>query len=165
LLKEYYGKKFIKVGEIEAKVGYKMRVSRSLVNDANFFVRKLAIEAEEGDAVIGILEREMATDDRINENMRNYISDKFGNPEWERLVKARWLKKKQIHKDNDFDPEKVAKIHVKEGFNFRSKKQKPDAQPEITPEPIEKHDVPLELQKESIPEVEDPQGILADGDL
>jgi hypothetical protein len=63
------------------------------------------IEAEEGEEICGILDREMATHLELNNYMRNFMTNSLGNPGWERLVRARWLKKRQVHHDNDFDPE------------------------------------------------------------
>ena len=50
--------------------------------------------------------------------MREFITNALGNPEWERLVRARWLKKRQLNQDNDFDPlkEKIAPIFVRNGI-------------------------------------------------
>lgn len=52
LMNEYYGRKFVKVGDIEEKVGYKMRVTRDPIDDTNFFERKLQTEVEEGELII-----------------------------------------------------------------------------------------------------------------
>lgn len=93
LLLEYQGKKHIKVGEIEARVGYKMRVSRKVAADADYYTRKLMVENEDGDEVTSILEREMATLVMISDEMRVFLTEALGNPGWERLVRARWLKK------------------------------------------------------------------------
>ena len=71
-----------------------MGVTRSLVNDANYFVRKMAIEAEEGEEICDILDREMETHHDLNNSMRDFMTNALGNPGWERLVRARWLKKR-----------------------------------------------------------------------
>lgn len=97
LLLEYYGKRNIKVGEIEARVGYRMRLSRQLSNDASYLVRKLAMENEEGEEVVIILEREMVTLMALSDEMREFLTRALGNPGWERLVRARWLKKQQLN--------------------------------------------------------------------
>ena len=55
---EFYGRKHILVGEIEEWLGYKMRVSRDLVNDSNYYLRKMANEIEDGWDLVRILERE-----------------------------------------------------------------------------------------------------------
>jgi len=47
----------------------------------------------------------------------------LGNQGWQRLVQARWLKKRQVHHDNEFDPEQVPKVYVKDGVNFKPKHQ------------------------------------------
>lgn len=67
---EYYGKRHLKVGEIEEKVGLKMRVSRDLVNDANYFVRKMAVEAQEGAHICNIIERELQTHSEVSDSMQ-----------------------------------------------------------------------------------------------
>lgn len=154
LFNEFYGRKYIKVGEIELRVGYNMRVDRNLVDDADYFLRKMATEVEEGHEVIGIMDREMATLELITDESRSFLTNIFGNPGWERLVQARWLKKRQINHDNEFDPNKedVPKIYVKDGVEFK---------PKHLPEEQEDHKVDLE----SGPEVEDPQGVLSDGEL
>jgi hypothetical protein len=36
LLNEYYGRKYIKVGEIEAQLNFKMRVTRAPIDDKGF---------------------------------------------------------------------------------------------------------------------------------
>lgn len=58
LLNEYYGRKHIRVGVIEQKVGYKMRVTRDPIDDKNYLERKLETEIDEGLMVINILENE-----------------------------------------------------------------------------------------------------------
>lgn len=58
LFLEFYGKKHIIVGEIEEYLGYKMRVSRDLVNDSNYYQRKMATEIEDGHDLIAIIDRE-----------------------------------------------------------------------------------------------------------
>ena len=67
---EYYGKRHQKVGEIEERVGLRMRVSRDLVNDANYFVRKPAVEAQEGAHICDILERELQTHAQVSDSMQ-----------------------------------------------------------------------------------------------
>jgi hypothetical protein len=47
-----------------------MRVSRDLVNDANYFVRKLAVEAQEGAHICDILERELQTHAQVSDSMQ-----------------------------------------------------------------------------------------------
>lgn len=74
MLNEYYGRKFIKVGEIEKIVGYNMRVTRSPIDDKDFFERKLMAEVSEGELVIEILEREMKTHLLVNEEFRNLLN-------------------------------------------------------------------------------------------
>ena len=51
-MNEYYGRKCIKVGEIEAKVGYKMRVTRQALDGADYLVNKLATECIEGESIV-----------------------------------------------------------------------------------------------------------------
>lgn len=70
LMLEYYGKRHQKVGEIEERVGLRMRVSRDLVNDANYFVRKLAVEAQEGAHICAILEQELQTHAQVSDSMQ-----------------------------------------------------------------------------------------------
>ena len=57
-MNEYYGRKCIKVGEIEAKVGYKMRVTRQALDGPDYLVNKLAAECIEGESIVGIMENE-----------------------------------------------------------------------------------------------------------
>ena len=80
LLNEYYGRKHIRVGEIEQKVGYKMRVTRDPVDDKNYFERKLETEIREGEEVIQILERELSTFLEISNRSREFNSYVRGNP-------------------------------------------------------------------------------------
>ena len=130
LLYEYYGKKHIKVGEIEQKLGYEMRVTRSPIDDKDFFYRKLLAEIHEGELVIEILVRESSTHEQVNSDYRNFISLVKGNPQWERLVQARWLRKRQLNQDNEFDPNPVdlVPVFVKDGVNFSPKKiREPEA--------------------------------------
>lgn len=49
----------MKVGEIELKVGYSMRVTRRPIDGTDFEERQLATECEDGEQVIEILDREM----------------------------------------------------------------------------------------------------------
>jgi len=49
LLNEYLGKKYIKVGVIEEKVGYKMKVSRFLIDGNMTYEKKLEIECVESE--------------------------------------------------------------------------------------------------------------------
>jgi hypothetical protein len=71
-----------------------MRVSRNLIEDRDYFLRKLTIEESEGWSIIAILERELETHSILSNEMRAFITNALGNPEWERLVRARWLKKR-----------------------------------------------------------------------
>lgn len=75
LMNEYYGKKHVKVGQIEEKVGYKMRVTRDPIDDTNYFERKLQTEVDEGEVLISILENELGTfvalSDMTNEFLRH----------------------------------------------------------------------------------------------
>ena len=61
LLNEYYGRKYIKVGEIEAKLNFKMRVTRAPIDDKDIPERQLMNECSEGELLIEILDREMTT--------------------------------------------------------------------------------------------------------
>lgn len=49
LLNEFYGKKFVRVGDIELKVGYNMRVTRAAIDGDDFLERKLITECDEGE--------------------------------------------------------------------------------------------------------------------
>lgn len=104
LLNEFYGRRFIKVGEIEERVGYRMRVSRGPIDDKDYFERKLETECLEGDQITEILEREMDTSQLLNGEMRAFLNEAQGNPQWDLLVRARWLRKRQQNQANDFDP-------------------------------------------------------------
>jgi len=55
--------------------------------------------------------------------MREFLNGIFGNVSWERLVHARWLKKRQLNQDNDFDPDQtdVVPVFVKDGVQFKPK--------------------------------------------
>jgi hypothetical protein len=55
--------------------------------------------------------------------MRDFLNGVFGNAGWERLVHARWLKKRQQNQDNDFDPDKpdIGPVFVKDGVQFKSR--------------------------------------------
>ena len=44
--------------------------------------------------------------------MREWVSKQLGSDEWERLVIARRLKKKQLGKVNDYDPDVVPQVFV-----------------------------------------------------
>lgn len=72
-----------------------MRVQRGPLDDKDYFERKLETECLEGELVIEILEREMDTTQLMNSEMRDFLNEMQGNPQWERLVRARWLRKKQ----------------------------------------------------------------------
>ena len=52
-----------------------------------------------------MLTRDTDNDLKISDEMRAFLTNQFDNPSWERLLQARWLKKKQQNKDNEFDPE------------------------------------------------------------
>jgi len=49
--------------------------------------------------------------------MRDFLNGVFGHVSWERLVHARWLKKRQLNQDNEFDPDKtdMVPVFVKDG--------------------------------------------------
>lgn len=51
-----------------------MRVTRSPIDDKDFFERKLMAEVSEGELVIEILEREMKTHLLVNEEFRNLLN-------------------------------------------------------------------------------------------
>lgn len=97
LLLEYYGKPHVRVGDVEARLGFRMlRVSREAFNDTQgFYPRKMMVEISEGEQIIQILDSEMATFEQLSKEMREFINYVLGNPIWERLVQARWLKQKQ----------------------------------------------------------------------
>jgi hypothetical protein len=66
----------------------------------------LALELEEHERVFEITDKESNNHLTICNEMRGFLNNVFGNPGWERLVHARWLKKRQLNQDNDFDPDK-----------------------------------------------------------
>lgn len=109
LLNEYYGRRFIKVGVIEEKLKYvprdKHRISM-LPQNKDGYRNYLALELEEHERVFEITDKESNNHLTICNEMRAFLNNVFGNPGWERLVHARWLKKRQLNQDNDFDPDK-----------------------------------------------------------
>ena len=72
---EFCGKKFIKVGIIEEKVGYKMRVTRAQLDDKDYFEKKLEMECYEGELIIQILERETLTHSALCDQMRIFLNE------------------------------------------------------------------------------------------
>ena len=75
LINEYFGKKFVKVGEIEKLVGYKMRVTRQPVDDGRYFERKLESEIVDGEAIIAMSEADQVKNDQICEQMIIWLSE------------------------------------------------------------------------------------------
>jgi hypothetical protein len=155
---EFYGKKHILVGEIEEWLGYKMRVSRDLVNDSNFYLRKMATEIEDGWDLVRILEREAESHQLLTQESQAFLTKVFGNPGWMRLVEARWLKQRQIEHQNDYDPCEVPPVFVlREGGH----KEKPSTAAGVA---LHHKDQVVEFDLPEDHEVEDPQGVLQ-GDL
>ena len=75
-------------------------------------------ECSEGEQLIEILEREMATHQQLNDEYRHLVDKVKGNVQWERIVHARWLRKRQLNQDNDFDPrpDDLVPVFVKDGI-------------------------------------------------
>lgn len=46
----------------------------------------------------------MDTSQLLNGEMRAFLNEAQGNPQWDLLVRARWLRKRQQNQANDFDP-------------------------------------------------------------
>lgn len=66
----------------------------------------MLLEVDEHERVYDILVRESESHLQLCGSMREFLNEVFGNAGWERLVHARWLKKRQINQDNDFDPDR-----------------------------------------------------------
>ena len=45
--------------------------------------------------MLELLTRDTDNDVKICDEMRSFLTKQFDNPSWERLLQARWLKKKQ----------------------------------------------------------------------
>ena len=45
--------------------------------------------------------------------MRGFLTKAFDNPSWERQLQARWLRKRQLNQDNEFDPDMLTIVPVK----------------------------------------------------
>ena len=65
----------------------------------------MMLEIAEGEQIIDILNAEMRTFEQLSAEMREFISKMVGNPIWERLVQARWLKQKQSTQRKEYDPD------------------------------------------------------------
>ncbi len=106
LIAEYNGRRFIKVGVIEKELGIMMRIPKfdpGQIRD--YQSRKLENDINQGGDLLEMLTRDTDNDLKISDEMREFLTKQFDNPSWERLLQARWLKKKQQNQDNEFDPE------------------------------------------------------------
>lgn len=65
---------------IEEKVGYKMKVSRFLIDGDMTYEKKLEIECVESEQVIGIIDNEINSYELINGEMRDFLNNARGNP-------------------------------------------------------------------------------------
>ena len=81
------------------------------------------LEVDEHERVLAILDNECNSHIQLTSNMREFLNSVFGNVSWERLVHARWLKKRQLNQDNEFDPDKtdMVPVFVKDGVQFKPK--------------------------------------------
>lgn len=90
---EYYGKKHIKVGVIEQRLNFRMRVWRHpLEYSEDVLTRKLLTEISDAEKVVEILDDDGYFMQDMEEMMCGYISKKFGNDSWQHVVQSRWLK-------------------------------------------------------------------------
>lgn len=100
LLNEFYARRFIKVGVIEEKLKYVPRPKnqwRLNKDSKDQYHNFLTLEVDEHERVFEILERESQSHIQLSNQMREFLNGVFGNAGWERLVHARWLKKRQIN--------------------------------------------------------------------
>ena len=60
--------------------------------DGEYNLRKMIIQVSESQELLDMLTSDMATNDRIRQEMSGFISKAFGHYSWERLVEMRWLR-------------------------------------------------------------------------
>ena len=132
LLAEHSGRKFIKVGVIETQLGYRVLAKDKYGPGVHkdYYMRKMALEVQEGYQVLEHLSNDCDIHEKISGEMRSFLTMAFDNPSWERQLAARWLRKKQMNQDNEFDPnsQDIIPIKIADGVEFQAKAESPKAQ-------------------------------------
>lgn len=119
LLSEMQGRKdFIKVGDIEGKLDWPIRIRSKYgpIDSKDYYSRKLRSEIDEHNALLIQIQRDMETNMIISKEMKAFISAVFGNDGWIRLVEARWLRNKQHRHTAEYDPKDELPIYVHSNY-------------------------------------------------
>jgi len=107
LLDEYYGVDgFIKVGVIEAELGYPLRIAEKYgsMEDNDYFSRRMRVQFDEYLACLGIMDFDMKCNEEIKNSMIDFVNEKLGHTTWCVIAQHRQERRQQLKHEKDFDP-------------------------------------------------------------